>query len=621
MASSDTRDLTGQTIASQFQVLRKLGAGGMGAVYLAEQLDMGRKVVIKVMHPELTNSNMKAVERFKREARSVAQLNHPHIVQVYVFGSTGVEDQLYQAMEFVDGKTLNDLMKEVGRIPQPRVLRILDQTCSALVEAHGGGIVHRDLKPDNIMLTDRHGNPDYVKVLDFGIAKLMGEQGQQALTQAGAVFGTPRYMAPEQAKGGSVDARSDIYALGVMAYEMLAGKHPFEANTALDFLVKHTTEPVILPSARFQDLEIQPRPEAILARCLEKDPAKRFQSAAEMQREVRLALRDFPDGARAHPTPGRPVEPLHSPPTAPTTALAGSHGKLAIFVSGTVLALVAIVVAIVMATQTDSTGASDADTSTSKNTTVASRADSNATQTDTSVAPKDELKSKNDTSATQPSRDTSKASKVADAKKASPTTLKPPKLKVGKRVEGFPLPSDARVTTETPQALIVQTKHDPLETLNFYKYHLAKSFGGYKTMPNGLQVKGQKSPFNFVYLQATGMGLNIVLNRNIFYKKKATGITTEDTFGVAMMPGARLVVRTAITLTYTLPGPRKKVFDYYESLYRKNPKIRIYRLDTGQSPVMSINGLKAKTQWLAISLLNDPQNPGNVYLSIQKRQQ
>src|SRR5690606_28397252 len=146
----------------------------MGAVYLAEQLDMGRQVVIKVMHPELTAGSAQAVERFKREARAVAQLNHPNIVQVYVFGHTDA-GQLYQAMEFVDGRTLTDDIRRQGRIPQARALRIMDQVCGALSEAHAAGIVHRDLKPDNIMLTDRHGNPDYVKVLDFGIAKMLGD--------------------------------------------------------------------------------------------------------------------------------------------------------------------------------------------------------------------------------------------------------------------------------------------------------------------------------------------------------------------------------------------------------------------------------------------------------------
>src|SRR5690349_4757954 len=166
-------DLTGQILSSQFQVIRKLGEGGMGQVYLAHQLDVGRDVVIKVMHPELTAGSPQAVERFKREARAVARLNHPHIVQLYVFGQTE-QGLLYLAMEFVEGRSLSRALADARRLPEAQVLRIVDQVCSALADAHASGLIHRDLKPDNIMLANRHGNADYVKVLDFGIAKMVG---------------------------------------------------------------------------------------------------------------------------------------------------------------------------------------------------------------------------------------------------------------------------------------------------------------------------------------------------------------------------------------------------------------------------------------------------------------
>jgi serine/threonine protein kinase len=293
MSTSPEDPLIGQLLAGQFHIERQLGSGGMGAVYLAEQAEMGRKVVVKVMHPELTIGNPQAAERFKREARAVAALNHPHIVQVHVFGQAE-DGRMYLAMELVDGRDLAQEL-QAGPMDQARATRILDQVASALIEAHSHGIVHRDLKPENIMLTQRHGNDDWVKVLDFGIAKVGTADSGPALTQQGAIFGTPRYMAPEQVQGGTVDARTDLYALGVILYEMLTGEHPFRANSALDYLVKHVSEAMVLPNQKRPQLHISPRLEGVLTRLLAKDQADRFQSAAELQRELRASLVEVGD--------------------------------------------------------------------------------------------------------------------------------------------------------------------------------------------------------------------------------------------------------------------------------------------------------------------------------------
>src|ERR1700733_9221850 len=239
--------LLGQILGGKYKVIRLLGEGGMGAVYEGEQ-QLGttkRKVAVKTLHPHLSR-DPKIKARFEREVGTIAELEHPNTIQVYDFGTTP-EGILYIVMEFLSGKSLADQLEKQGPMEPDRVVTILEQVCGSLEEAHARGIVHRDLKPDNVVLVERAGKRDFVKVLDFGIAKRSREEDkeEQKLTQQGMVLGTPPYMSPEQFTGRPIDSRSDIYSLGVMTYEMLSGKLPFQADTAWEWATQHMTQPPI----------------------------------------------------------------------------------------------------------------------------------------------------------------------------------------------------------------------------------------------------------------------------------------------------------------------------------------------------------------------------------------
>lgn len=235
--------MIGQLIGGRYRVTGVLGEGGMGIVYVGEQ-QMGstvRKVAIKTLHSHLSK-DPSVLARFHRECGTVAQLEHPNTIKFYDFGATA-DGTLYIAMEFVAGKPLADVVQE-GPISPDRVIKIMRQVCGALDEAHMQGIIHRDLKPENVVLTNRAGETDFVKVLDFGIAartESADAQKEAKLTQQGMVLGTPPYMSPEQFTGKALDARSDIYSLAVMSYELLTGKLPFEADTPWQWATQHMT--------------------------------------------------------------------------------------------------------------------------------------------------------------------------------------------------------------------------------------------------------------------------------------------------------------------------------------------------------------------------------------------
>ncbi len=302
--------MIGQTLGGKYRVARLLGEGGMGAVYEGEQ-QLGtakRKVAIKTLHPHLSR-DPKVKARFEREVGTIAELEHPNTIQVYDFGSTP-EGILYIVMEFLQGRSLADLLEKEGALRPDRALHILDQVCGSLEEAHGRGIVHRDLKPENVVLVERAGKKDFVKVLDFGIAKRSKEEdkNEQKLTQQGMVLGTPPYMSPEQFTGQPIDARSDIYSLGVMAYEMLAGRLPFQANTAWEWATQHMTQPPIPLESLAEGMRAPPAMRSAIGRALSKSPDQRFQT-----------MRDFGDafagrtavgpelGADAGPSAGAPA--------------------------------------------------------------------------------------------------------------------------------------------------------------------------------------------------------------------------------------------------------------------------------------------------------------------------
>src|SRR6187399_2021807 len=349
LAEAGADPLIGQLIGGRYRVTGVLGEGGMGVVYVGEQ-QMGstvRKVAIKTLHAHLSK-DPSVIARFHRECGTVAQLEHPNTIKFYDFGSTA-DGTLYIAMEFVAGKPLADVLSH-GPLSIERTIKIMRQVCGALDEAHLQGIIHRDLKPDNVILTDRAGETDFVKLLDFGIAartESADAQKEQKLTQQGMVLGTPPYMSPEQFTGKALDARSDIYSLGVMSYEMLVGKLPFEADTPWQWATQHmSVQPTPFEvSAPSRDLPMVMR-QAIL-KALSKDREQRQTSAREFFAELsgggRMTVTgDVPGGGGgpAHTdTAAMPQAPDFGgpPPAFPAGPGAGYH------VPGTAPAVVAAV--------------------------------------------------------------------------------------------------------------------------------------------------------------------------------------------------------------------------------------------------------------------------------------
>src|SRR5207249_1557896 len=283
-AAAPAANLVGQVVADRYHVVKKLGEGGMGQVYLAEHVKMGRRSAIKVMNPSMVH-DPDAVSRFNREAANASRITHPNVCAIYDFGETP-DGTIYLAMEFIEGEPLTDLLQREGALAPVRAAHIFVQVADALQAAHDLGIVHRDLKPDNIMLTRARDGADVVKVVDFGIAKAVGGDDSQKVTKTGLVVGTPEFMSPEQLAGDRLDGRSDLYSLALVLYRMLAGKLPLEATSVQETMIKRLTdEPTKLAAVR-PDLTFPPGLQETLDGALARNPAERYQSVAKFAADV-----------------------------------------------------------------------------------------------------------------------------------------------------------------------------------------------------------------------------------------------------------------------------------------------------------------------------------------------
>ncbi|MFW6023874.1 MAG: serine/threonine-protein kinase, partial [Myxococcota bacterium] len=282
--------LIGRVLEDRYRIVSVLGRGGMGVVYKVEHVHIGKLMATKLLAGELSR-NKEVQKRFRREAEAASRLSHPNTVQIFDFGQS--EGLTYLVMEYVEGTDLGGVIKQSGGMDLVRAARICAQICASLAEAHACGIVHRDVKPENVMVTRARSDPDFVKVLDFGLAKLReGSDPTATVTRAGHIVGTPYYMAPEQIRGEAVDGRSDVYSVGAVLYRALTGAPPYWAPSPVGVLTKHLTEPLVPPSARL-DRPLPPQADAIVERAMQKDPAARYPTVEALREDLLEYLRSL----------------------------------------------------------------------------------------------------------------------------------------------------------------------------------------------------------------------------------------------------------------------------------------------------------------------------------------
>jgi eukaryotic-like serine/threonine-protein kinase len=276
----------GRVIDGRYEIQARIGEGGMGVVYKARQISIDRVIALKMLNQQM-QGDQTWVQRFYNEAKACSRLQHPNTIRMFDFGQTQ-DGRLFMTMEFLDGMSLRDALQR-GPIAPQRVIKVLIQCCASLAEAHSIGIIHRDIKPDNVFLLNMAGSPDFVKLLDFSVAKLL--EGDRMKTQAGVVFGTPQYMSPEQGRGLPLDARSDLYALGILAFEMLTGNVPFNDDNPMTVIQMHL-QAAVPPMPDSIPYSVQ----QVVRRALEKDPARRYQSAGEMMQQCQQVFAELNQG-------------------------------------------------------------------------------------------------------------------------------------------------------------------------------------------------------------------------------------------------------------------------------------------------------------------------------------
>jgi eukaryotic-like serine/threonine-protein kinase len=286
--AEEPEPLLGQTINGRYKIVSLIARGGMGKVFKAEQSALGRVCALKVLSPNYEgNRDPEFHKRFSLEASTAARLSHANTVTIFDYGRDEALDVYYIAMEFLAGRTLHRAIHDEGSIPEARANHIAQQICRSVHEAHALGVVHRDLKPGNVLLCERGEDTDFVKVLDFGLVKDVSGKGQD-LTQTGVFMGSPKYMAPEQVTSGEISARTDVYAIGIILYEMLCGKPPFEKKQSMSTLVAHVNEPPP-PLAERAKSPVSPEMEAIVMCCLEKSPDARYASMRDLIKALKRA--------------------------------------------------------------------------------------------------------------------------------------------------------------------------------------------------------------------------------------------------------------------------------------------------------------------------------------------